>query len=286
MGDHEAPNDAARRAEEEAELRARDDKRRKEDDDRRRRSEAEKLEEGRRAQQEKLRRLEEERQRLKKEEELKRLGSDKIIPLPPVPPSTVDDNDPLSMKAWFLDDEVSKPTLRQVSLKNGKRPGAPPVTLAQLREIGVVYFRVNLNDFGLVNQIVKERCYKHVDEVKLSQTCKDEAFLDRWYSEHFNEDENIRLITDGSCFFDIRSKADTWIRLHCNAGDLIVLPPGLYMRGTLDEADFCGMMRVFRDAQRYNPIFRSEKRADSHPARVTYQKSLKKGNVAVDIGFK
>ena len=282
----EAETNAEQRAREEAEIRARDEKRRKEEEDRKRRAEEERKAEERKAREEKQKRIEEERRRQKQEEEWKKLGSDKILPLPPVPPSNVDDTDPLNMQAWFLDDDTSKPTLRQASLRKGRKKDAPRVTLSQLRDIGVVYFRINLNDFSLVNQIVKERCYKHTDEIRLSQTAKDELFLEKWFVEHFNEDEQIRLITDGSCYFDVRSKNDSWIRLQCNAGDVICLAPGLSHRGTLDESDYCSIMRIFRDAQRWQPIFRTDRKADTNPVRLQYLKVLKKGSVAADMGFK
>lgn len=271
---------------EEAEIRARDEKRRREEEERKRRAEEERKAEERRQKEDRIRRLEEEKRRLKQEEEWKRLGPDKILPYPPVPASSLDDSDPGAMKAWHLDDETSKPTLRIASLKPGKRPDAPRVTLAMLKELGVVYFRMNLNDFLTVNCIVKERCYKHTDEVRISQTCKDDSFLEKLYTEHFNEDEQVRLITDGSCYVDVRSKQDTWIRMQLSAGDLIVLPAGLLHRSTLDESDYCSTMRVFRDAQRWAPIFRSEKRADGHPARLQYSRMAKKTSVAVELGFK
>jgi 1,2-dihydroxy-3-keto-5-methylthiopentene dioxygenase len=271
---------------EEIEIRSRDEKRRKEEEERKRRQEADRLAEERRQKEERARRLEEERRRQQQEEEWKKLGSDQILPLQPVPPSFTDDNDPNAMKAWFLDDETSKPTLRVASLKKGRKVGAPKVTFQMLREIGVVYFRINLNDFSVVNQIVKERLYKHTDEIRVSQTPKDDQFLERWFQEHFNEDEQIRLITDGSCFYDVRSKQDTWIRLHLQAGDLLVLPAGLYHRGTLDENDFVQQLRIFRDTQRYSPFLRSDRKSDSHSARMQYLKMLKKGSVAAEIGFK
>lgn len=284
----EAPASPTRgnESKEEQEIRARDEKRRKEEDERKKRAEADRLAEEKRQKEEKARRIEEERRRKKQEEEWKKLGSDIITPLPPAPPSCVDDSDPSSMKAWFLDDETSKPVLRVVSLKKGRKANAPKITLAQLRELGVIYYRINLNDFSVVNQIVKERLYKHTDEVRVSQTCKDDQFLERWFQEHFNEDEQIRLVTDGSCYFDVRSKNDTWIRLHAQAGDLIILAAGLYQRGTLDENDYCAQLRVFRDAQRFAPNWRSDKRADAHPARLQYLKMLKKGNVAAELGLK
>ena len=281
MADEPKSPDARKR--EEAEIKARDEKRRKAEEDRKRKLEEERKAEEKKAQQEKLRRLEEERRKLKAEEEAKRMGSDKIVELPPPPPSLLNDNDELSMKAWHVDDEVAKAQLRMASLKPGKKPDAPRMTLAQLKELGVSYYRINLNDFFHLNCFVKERKYKHLDEIRVSQTCKDEAFLEKWYQEHFNEDEQLRLVTDGSCYVDIRSKSDTWVRMHMQAGDCICLPAGLYHRATLDEDDFCSVLRLFRDAQRWTPVFRSEKKAENHPARALYTKQLKKGNVAREM---
>lgn len=272
---------------EEAELRARDDKRRREEDERKRRADEDRKAEEKRQKEEKLRRLEEERRRLQQEEEWKRLGSDKILPYPPAPSSFLDDNNSIAMKSWYLDDEVSKPTLRMASLKPGRRSEAPRVTLSQLKELGVVYYRINLSDFMTVNCIVKERFYKHTDEIRVSQTNKDEQLLEKLFAEHFNEDEQLRLVTDGSCYVDVRSKSDTWIRMQLTAGDLIVLPAGMFHRSTLDESDYCATMRVFRDAQRWAPVFRSEKRAESHPVRLLYARMAKgKSSVAAELGFK
>jgi 1,2-dihydroxy-3-keto-5-methylthiopentene dioxygenase len=258
----------------------------KAEEERKRKMDEEKAKEEAEARDEARRKREDEIKRRKQEEELKKLGTDKIQPLPPIPPSHTDDNAPDAMCAWFLDDEVSKPTYRSASLKPGVRQGVPPVTLAQLKELGIVYFRINLNDFSIINQIVKHRLYKHTDEMRLSQTCKDETFLEKWFVEHFNEDEQLRLVTDGSMFMDVRSKQDSWIRLHMHPGDVICLPPGMFHRGTLDEDDYCALMRVFREQQRWAPVYRTEKRADTHPARLQYLRWLKKGNVGVEMDFK
>eukprot|EP00758_Cryptobia_borreli_P020264 Tbor_TRINITY_DN990_c0_g1::TRINITY_DN990_c0_g1_i1::g.21125::m.21125/K08967/mtnD, mtnZ, ADI1; 1,2-dihydroxy-3-keto-5-methylthiopentene dioxygenase len=272
-------------AREEAERRARDEKRQKEREEQERKLEQDRINEEKRREEEKQRRIEEEKRRKKLEEEWKRLGSDEIKVLPCVPPSCVDDKDPGTMKAWYLNDEVSDPVYRCASLKPGKKPGTNMIKISQLREIGIIYFKINLNDFSVVNQIVKERNYKHTDEIRISQTCKDEQFLEKWFQEHTNDDEQIRLITDGSCYIDVRSKHDTWIRLHLTTGDLIIIVPGIYQRGTLDEEDFCSMLRIFRDTPRWSPLWRNDKRTDLMNVRLQYL-TLLKGNVANDLGFK
>lgn len=233
---------------------------------------------------EKQRRIEEEVRRKKEEELWKRYGSDVIVALPPPPPSIIDETRSGIVKSWYLDDEVSEPALRMVSLKEGRRIGAPKITLSALKEIGISYYQINLNDFNLLNSFVKERKYKHMDEIKVSQTCKDEVFMEKWFQEHFHEDEQLRLVTDGSYYLDVRSRNDQWIRIHMQAGDCVVVPGGMFHRGCLDEDDYCCMLRIFKESQGWSPLFRSI--TDNHPARHQYLKDLKRGNVAKEMGIK
>ena len=65
-----------------------------------------------------------------------------------------------------------------------------------------------------------------ISEAILSQDCSElncEEKLAVLYREHYHDDDEARLICDGECFFDIRDKADLWIRIHATKGDLLVV---------------------------------------------------------------
>ncbi|KAG2740879.1 ARD-domain-containing protein, partial [Suillus brevipes Sb2] len=58
---------------------------------------------------------------------------------------------------------------------------------------------------------------------------------------------------------------DSWIRCHLNAGDLLVLPAGIYHRFTLDENSMIKAMHLFK----WTPINRDSS-TDANPYRVDY----------------
>ena len=52
--------------------------------------------------------------------------------------------------------------------------------------------------------------------------------------EHLHAHDEVRLVIEGTGYFDIRDTCDNWVRVELEKGDMILLPAGIYHRFTLD----------------------------------------------------
>ncbi|EGW35259.1 uncharacterized protein SPAPADRAFT_58471 [Spathaspora passalidarum NRRL Y-27907] len=152
-----------------------------------------------------------------------------------------------------------------------------PVSLEKLAEIGVFYRNVKTLDE--LNQIAKDRDYKNRDVVNLDLDAFNNdldaynAKMAQFYKEHYHEDEEIRYVTAGEGYFDVRDKQDRWIRAKLSPHDLLILPAGIYHRFTLtDELKQVTAVRLFKDEPKWEAINRDTGKVSN--ARSEYVQSI------------
>ncbi|XP_061181512.1 acireductone dioxygenase-like [Saccostrea echinata] len=170
------------------------------------------------------------------------------------------------VRAWYMDDvedDQRKPHMTE-----------PPqfVTMDQLKDLGVLYFEISSDPAKAekeVNKLRGDRGYTYKDMI----TCSKEKLpnyeekLKIFFEEHLHTDEEIRYITEGSGYFDVRDKNNKWIRIEVVPNDLIILPAGIYHRFTLDEGNYIQAHRFFVGEPVWTPHNRP---ADDMEARKLY----------------
>ncbi|KAJ2480977.1 1,2-dihydroxy-3-keto-5-methylthiopentene dioxygenase [Coemansia sp. RSA 2131] len=151
------------------------------------------------------------------------------------------------------------------------------VTIEQLRSMRVEYTKLSgtpEENLEQINALCVERGYQNRDEIAISPTLLEnyEAKLKTFFAEHIHEDEEIRFVLEGRGFFDVRDKADRWVRILVEQGDLLVVPAGIYHRFSLDTSNYIRAMRLFKEDPKWTPINRPE--ADTNKQRLDYQRSV------------
>nr|ODO02140.1 1,2-dihydroxy-3-keto-5-methylthiopentene dioxygenase [Cryptococcus depauperatus CBS 7855] len=199
------------------------------------------------------------------------------------------------MRAYIYDDN---PYVRLVLLPglsgDQRAPHDSGVELSEdvLAKLGVTYLCIPIDSDnqwqGKIDKFARERGYKNRDQIIVTPKGLGESYetkIKSFFDEHLHEDEEIRYILGGSGYFDIRGAVDVhpdqWIRISLVAGDLIVLPAGIYHRFTVDEANTITAMRLFQDEPKWTPYSRTAPDTDTRPSRGQYIESVRVGGIAI-----
>ncbi|KHN02748.1 1,2-dihydroxy-3-keto-5-methylthiopentene dioxygenase 4 [Glycine soja] len=170
----------------------------------------------------------------------------------------------MAIEAWLMDDSNEDPRLSH------RRNPNESVSLDQLAELGVLYWKFNPTIYENDQELTKIRQDRGYNYMDLLDLCPEkvenyEQKLKNFYTEHIHQDEEIRYCLEGSGYFDVRDKDDRWIRILIKAGDLIILPAGIYHRFTLDPSNYV----------KGEPVWTAYNRPqEDNPARKEYIKGL------------
>lgn len=175
------------------------------------------------------------------------------------------------VRAWYMDNSDA-----DQRLEHHKEPPEFLSLLDLYKITGVEYFKVDYEDYkddSTLAELRETRGYSYEDEIVCSKECLPnyEEKLKNFFTEHLHTDEEIRLVLDGSGFFDVRDKNDQWIRIEVKAGDLIIIPSGIYHRFTLDTNNYIKAKRYFIGEPVWLPYNRP---VDDMECRKSYLKRL------------
>ncbi|XP_076241465.1 acireductone dioxygenase 1 [Calliopsis andreniformis] len=176
--------------------------------------------------------------------------------------------------AWYMDNSDF-----DQRLEHHKEP-PEFLSLEELyKRTGVEHFQIDYKNYktdATLNDLRKQRGYTYEDEITCSKEClaNYEEKLKNFFTEHLHTDEEIRLVLDGSGYFDVRDENDQWIRIEVKAGDLIIIPSGIYHRFTLDVNNYIKAKRYFVGEPVWLPYNRP---ADDMECRKSYLNRLHNG---------
>ncbi|XP_026461185.1 1,2-dihydroxy-3-keto-5-methylthiopentene dioxygenase-like [Ctenocephalides felis] len=175
------------------------------------------------------------------------------------------------VRAWYMDDEET-----DQRLEHHKTPPEYVDMADVFDRTGVEYYKIDHLHYQTDEVLLKlksDRNYTYEDDITCSPECLKnyETTLKSFFKEHLHTDEEIRLVLEGSGYFDVRDKSDKWIRINVVAGDMIIIPSGIYHRFTMDMKNYIRAKRYFVGEPVWVPYNRP---ADDMECRKQYLQKL------------
>jgi len=130
----------------------------------------------------------------------------------------------------------------------------------ELARIGVHHERLEVDpeDYQpAMDRLMAARGYVTQDIIELvPETPGLDQLCDKFKGEHLHTDDEVRFVLAGAGVFDLRSADDRWLRAEVEAGDLLVVPAGLYHRFFLTDERQIRCVRLFKDSSGWTPVYR------------------------------
>ncbi|KAH8975383.1 hypothetical protein BDL97_01G154100 [Sphagnum fallax] len=150
------------------------------------------------------------------------------------------------IRAWYYNPTDDPPYLPHEYTPNRIVP------VEHLKELGVLtWTQIETEDYQtnkFLNNIKDDRGYNYEEVLTVApgKLNNFEALTKKFFTEHLHEQEEIRFILDGIGYEDVRDLDGQWIRIEIKKGDLIVLPPGMYHRFTLDQNNYLKALLLYQ----------------------------------------
>ncbi|XP_040074221.1 1,2-dihydroxy-3-keto-5-methylthiopentene dioxygenase-like [Ixodes scapularis] len=141
-----------------------------------------------------------------------------------------------AVRAWYLDEAEKM------------------LTVEELRDqLGVSYYRATSRADGEARlaAVMKEKGCHEIDITPMDPFKPDSPIVvGKPIKEHRHPEEEVRFMSEGTAFFDIRDYQDKWVRIQFNEGDILVLPPNAYHRFMINGK--VALSRVYPTGQAYS----------------------------------
>lgn len=114
----------------------------------------------------------------------------------------------------------------------------------------------NLADVS--SRLGRERGLGSQDDIALRHDDpQSEAKIAREADEHAHMDDEVRLIVEGSGYYDVRARDERWLRVEVAAGDLLVVPARRYHRFQLGTSGHVRFVQPFAERPGLIPLYRA-----------------------------